>query len=180
MECFRKVFNKKEEEAHDKILQEYQKDTRIMLKQQEEDLRKNPDKETKTFLKNAIRLSKLKLQPNTIKQKKQDKKERIRKTYCNPGCKDTIFEPGNPDQLTKSFLKLLKQENKRNKAWKHKMWNKPEMHLAERKKIFGNQTNVLENGFYKGLKKKTVKRLKARGAVSGCEKQNDYYPLLQT
>jgi hypothetical protein len=179
-ECMRKVFNKKEEQALDKIHEEDQQGIKNRLKQHETDLRKTTDAETVTFLKNAIRLAKRQLQSSTMKQKKQDRKERIRKTYCNPGCKDTIFEPGDPNQLPKSFIRFLNQENKRNKSWKHKTWNKPDMHLAERKKIFGNQTNVLENGFYKGLDKKTIKRLKARGAISGCEIQKKYYPLLQT
>jgi hypothetical protein len=73
----------------------------------------------------------------------------------------------------------LNQENKRNKGWKHKTWNKPEIHLAERKKIFGTQTQVLENGFYKGLNKQTVKKLRTKGAVSGCETEKSY-PLLHT
>lgn len=179
-ECLRKIFNKKEQEAVDKIFQEYDKNTKKMLKEEEAELRKTPNKEMKKFLKESIRRFKMKLQTKTLKKRIKERKERLRKTFCNPGCKDTIFEPGNPDQLTKSFIKLLNEENERNRAWKDPSWSKPGRYLVERKELFGDKTNVLENNFYKGLKKKTIKRLKSRGAVSGCQKQNDDYPLLQT
>ena len=34
--------------------------------------------------------------------------------------------------------------------------------------MFGNKTTVLKNGFYEKLTSKTVKKLKEKGALSGC------------
>uniref|UniRef100_A0A6C0I0W4 Uncharacterized protein n=1 Tax=viral metagenome TaxID=1070528 RepID=A0A6C0I0W4_9ZZZZ len=108
--------------------------------------RKNKINETKKIIK--------KLRSKTYK-KHMDKivKKRCRKTYCNKGCKGTILEEGNGSQLPKSIkvekeLKKIFQEN--------------------RKKIFGNKTNVLKDNFYEGLKPSVIKKLQNEGAISGC------------
>ena len=39
-----------------------------------------------------------------------------------------------------------------------------------RKNMFCNKTSALKDGFYEGLKPKTLKKLKKEGAISGCIK----------
>lgn len=81
--------------------------------------------------------------------------ERCEMEFCNPTCKGTILEAG------KNISNALKKEYK----------NVPimlNMDRKTRKEIFGNKTNVLKNGFYKKLEKKTVNTLKKNGALSKC------------
>jgi hypothetical protein len=87
--------------------------------------------------------------------------------YCNPGCKNTIFESGK--DFPKSLEKKL-MDNKTLKTLKNKKLNKMLLSLSKdmRKNIFGNNTNVLNEDFYKKLNKKLVSSLKKEGALSGC------------
>jgi hypothetical protein len=78
------------------------------------------------------------------------------KHYCNPGCKNTIFEDGPVSQLPKSIKKKYKLASTR------KLW------LQMRKELFGKDNTVLKDSFYIKLPSKTVKQLKKEGAVSGC------------
>lgn len=82
------------------------------------------------------------------------------KYFCNEGCKNTIFEDGPSDKLSKGFSKIFKN-------------NKELIKLMEksRKELFGNKTTVLKDGFFEGIKSKTVKKLKKEGAISGCTRK---------
>ena len=78
--------------------------------------------------------------------------------YCNPGCVATAYEPG-------------KGVSKRYRARLSRLLGKPanQEHMNdERLRIFGDQTNVLVDGFYQGLSAKQLQKMKAAGAVSGC------------
>lgn len=75
--------------------------------------------------------------------------------FCNPTCKGTILEAG------KNISNALKNEYKKIPI----MLN---MERKTRKNIFGKNTNVLKNGFYKKLEKNTVNALKKNGALSKC------------
>ena len=68
-----------------------------------------------------------------------------------------MFEAGD---LSNAYIKELKNSFDGNAT---PLIN---IHRAQRKKLFGNRTNVLKDDFY--YKLKTVKKLKARGAISGC------------
>jgi Fe-S oxidoreductase len=81
-------------------------------------------------------------------------------SFCNPGCKNTIFQDGK--QFPKDLnLNLFKK-------------NKGVMELMKktRKHIFKGESSVLKDGFYKDIRFrgdiKTVNELKKRGAISGC------------
>ena len=117
----------------------------------------------KVFLKNSQSFSdklfkKLKMKP--IKFTEKQKKEMLKQCpnhYCNPTCKKTIFQDG------KEFPKNIKiKGNKKIKELLGKIIRET------RKKMFGNKTTVLKNGFYEKLTSKTVKKLKEKGALSGC------------
>ena len=80
----------------------------------------------------------LKIKPTKITQKQ--KKEYIKnclKGYCNPTCKGTLFQDG------KEYPKNIKFETKNKKVKEIVEKVTKEM----RKKIFGNKSSVLKNGF---------------------------------
>jgi hypothetical protein len=76
-------------------------------------------------------------------------------TFCNPGCKDTILEPG--DKLPKKIHETYKD-------------NKALLDFFEmrRKEIFGKKTDVLKENFYGKASKKYVEEIKKDGAISLC------------
>jgi hypothetical protein len=80
---------------------------------------------------------------------------------CNPGCKGTLFEKGNPNVLPKS-LKLLKGLKSSTKKMVKKMV------LQTRKKLFGKKKDILKDNFYEKLSVKNVNKTKKKGAISGC------------
>jgi len=96
----------------------------------------------------------------TLDQFRKEKKEEYRKFFCNPGCKHTVFEAGPANKLSNTFAKSLKKKNKNS--------NLTNYQLSRRKELFGKNTNILEDSFYKGLDAKTRKKLKKHGAISGC------------
>ena len=84
------------------------------------------------------------------------------KGYCNPSCKDTIFEEGA--ELPKSLVQKLKKDFKKEKDYKQIL------HFLQhtRKNLFGKKKNILLNSFYEKLSKKQIKKLMKEGAISGC------------
>ena len=82
----------------------------------------------------------------TLDKFRKEKREEYRKFFCNPGCKNTVFEV-----RTKTMKRPLTSYE-----------------MLRRKEIFGKNKDVLEDSFYKGLDAKTRKKLKLRGAISGC------------
>jgi len=61
-------------------------------------------------------------------------------TYCNPSCKDTLFDLKTKDKVLKRLQKVM----------------------------FRKKTNILKDDFYEGLSAKRVEDLKKNGALSGC------------
>ena len=87
---------------------------------------------------------------------------------CNPGCKDTILEPGKSTYVSKEIEKGMK------KIFKDKKLANGMINIvrATRKKIFGNKKNVLDkNNMYNNANKKDKKYLKKKGALSYCAPQ---------
>jgi hypothetical protein len=108
----------------------------------------------------------LKMPKNTInkiikkfqsKKMRNELKKQCVKGYCNPDCKNTMFQAGKGmpsafyDGVSAKERGLLKA-----------------MTESIRKKIFGNKTNVLKNSFYSKIPAKNVTRAKKQGALSGC------------
>lgn len=118
---------------------------------------KNPTRKEK----NKYEKIKKKLQ-NVFKLTKKKEKvyiEECKKGYCNPGCKDTFFEPGSKPP-----------EGAFDEAKKQGIYNKMFIKSFKkmRKEIFGKKKNVLKNDMYEGLSKKDVNILRKNGAISGC------------
>lgn len=80
------------------------------------------------------------------------------KGYCNPSCKNTIFQDG------KHFPKTLEKKLKKEKRGDQVLYTIKNM----RKSIFGKKKSVLKNDFYNRLSNKNTKTLKKNGAISGC------------
>jgi hypothetical protein len=125
------------------------KDLKNMLEKQAREKFANNPKELKEKLDNIRKFT------------KPDKKiERITdtvftKSYCNPGCKNTILEPG---EILPTYY------------YEHFGKNKELIKIFEeqRKKIFGNKTDVLKDNFYEKAPKKYVDKIKKDGAISLC------------
>jgi len=77
------------------------------------------------------------------------------KSYCNPGCKNTILEPG--EKLPPYYYEHFGKDKKILKILEE-----------QRKKIFGNKTDVLKDNFYEKAPKKYVDKIKKDGAISLC------------
>jgi hypothetical protein len=105
---------------------------------------------------------------------------------CNVGCKDTIFEKGKGSVLPKGVLKTEYPKSKKltkNKKEDRKLFMK--IMRKQRKRIFGENTNVLDkDSFYKNINylgvilgerkgRLTKKKLMKIGAISGCYEMND-------
>ena len=95
------------------------------------------------------------------KKRKINQTKSLKKTFklinCNVDCKNTILEPGPPDQIPKSMQK----EYHNNKRF-IEIFNK------QRKSIFDNKTNVLIDNFYEKTPEKTKNKLIKEGAISNC------------
>jgi hypothetical protein len=125
------------------------KDLKNMLEKQAREKFANNPKELKEKLDNIRKFT------------KPDKKiERITdtvftKSYCNPGCKNTILEPG--EKLPTYYYEHFGKNKELIKIFEE-----------QRKKIFGNKTDVLKDNFYEKAPKKYVDKIKKDGAISLC------------
>ena len=90
--------------------------------------------------------------------------------FCNVGCKNTIYEDGPANKLPEPLKKRYDNDAKHIGKYMANAWQgaKARNMLKTRKKLFGNKISILKDNFYIGLPKKTVKKLKQRGAISGC------------
>lgn len=125
------------------------KDLKNVLEKQARDKFANNPKELKEKLNNIQKFTKL------------DKKmERISdigltKSYCNPGCKNTILEPG--EKLPPYYYEQFGKNKELIKIFEE-----------QRKKTFGDKTDVLKDNFYEKAPKKYVDKIKKDGAISLC------------
>jgi hypothetical protein len=140
-------------------------------------------KSTKDMLKKEIDNKKIKIKNAKTKKNKENLKlslnfllyakknlnkenlfhKECKKIYCNPGCKETIFENGNLSKYSKEIEKKYSKKifDKIGKSIIKKL-------KKQRKEIFKDKNSVLKNSFYNGLKKEDVIKLKKKGAISGC------------
>lgn len=107
-------------------------------------------KEEIDFKKSLEKFKSKKFKENIIKECKE--------TYCNPGCKGTIYQNGTfPKELMNKYkntnqefmIKLLK---------------------SIRKSLFKDKKTVLKNDFFEKLS--SASKLKKKGAISGCLQRN--------
>jgi hypothetical protein len=87
--------------------------------------------------------------------------------YCNPNCKDTIFEKGTKisQKTIKNYVKNIQSYSTKKVTDNKEIINE----LKTRKqRIFEKNDDVLINDFFKDIKPKDVKKMKKVGAISGC------------
>ena len=104
------------------------------------------------------------------KKTKEWEKQNCKNSFCNPKCKNTLFQEGTkiPKEVFKNaklhLTHTIKDPKLSAKAYKDtvKIFKKMRQH------IYGEKTNVLKNDFYEKLPLKTVNKLKKEGAISGC------------
>jgi hypothetical protein len=149
--CTRKIFNKKLEKEIEKEYIESKKKMKLFIQSQ-------PNTPLARYFKTRLK--------KTLKQEKKERREKYKEILCNPTCKDTLFESGDPNKVPPALIKKMLKEPKLEIVLPDKLRIK--YRIEERQQLFGKNKNVLENGFYKGLSKKTRKKLRARGAISGC------------
>jgi len=124
------------------------------------------NKRLSSFDKNVYELNKISPSTKYINEMKKYKKQlpKIETAsnklyYCNINCKDTILEPGLPDYIPESLLKLYKDD-------KDSIMS--DLFKKQRKEIFKNKKNVLVDNFYEGTSKKIKNKLIKEGAISKC------------
>lgn len=85
---------------------------------------------------------------------------------CNPGCKNTIFEPKLHVKKVVDDLLASRYQNPADlKIWKTFLRKTVK---EDRKRLFGRKKNILVDGFYEKLDPGRVELLKKMGAISGC------------
>jgi serine/threonine protein kinase len=90
-----------------------------------------------------------------LKKQKNEQIKILKKNYklysCNINCKNTLLEPGPPNEIPKYMHKeLIKIFSKR------------------RKEVFKNKMNVLKDNFYENIPEVTKQKLIKEGAISDC------------
>ena len=76
---------------------------------------------------------------------------------CNINCKNTLLEPGSPNQIPKSMRKIANNDEELIKLFNN-----------QRISIFNNKTNVLIDSFYEKTPNKIKNQLRKEGAISQC------------
>ncbi len=86
-------------------------------------------------------------------------------TFCNPTCKNTLYENGDPNKLPNGFIDKIKKEDAYKKLKIDLLFK---IFINLRKKLYGTNTTIIKDGFYKKLSTSNIKKLKKDGALSGC------------
>lgn len=90
--------------------------------------------------------------------------------YCNPKCKNTLFESGK--ELSDGFRKKIIKTQKKEKISKKVREKRLKYFEEKHHEIHGNKENVLLDGFYEGFSQKEIERIRKNGAISGCVLDN--------
>jgi hypothetical protein len=96
-----------------------------------------------------------------LKKQRKNQTNNLKKQYklynCNINCRNTLLEPGPPNQIPKSMCKEYNNNKKLIKIFNN-----------QRKTIFNNKTNVLIDNFYEKTPDKVKNQLIKEGAISQC------------
>jgi hypothetical protein len=111
--------------------------------------------------------ARLKEKAKTIKKEEKRNLDDCVSTYCNKGCKNTIYEDGEgyPASLETYFRNKYEKTFKDDKKFINHLI---EGNKQQRTELFKNKSTVLKDNFYQKLNKKTLKLLKSKKAISGC------------
>jgi len=112
----------------------------------------------KTFYKKFTKNIKKENTTKSIKKKEKELMKLCTKSFCNPECKETIFDESTTE-LPKFLIKQFKDSPESLKIFTN-----------IKKDLFQGKKTILKDGFYEGLKPNEIKKLKSEGAISGCAK----------
>jgi hypothetical protein len=112
----------------------------------------------KTFYNSFTKNIKKEYSKTSMKKKEKELMELCTKSFCNPECKETIFDESTKE-LPKHLIKQFKDSPESLKIFTN-----------IKKELFKGKKTILKDGFYEGLKSNTIKKLKSEGAISGCAK----------
>lgn len=112
----------------------------------------------KKFYNNLTKNIKKENTKTSMKKKEKELMDLCTKSFCNPECKETIFDESTTE-LPKHLMKQFKDSPESLKIFKDM-----------KKDLFKGKKTILKDGFYEGLKSNTMKKLKSEGAISGCDK----------
>ena len=132
------------------------------IKEQQESLRRFTQKMSKKIQDPKKRKAYLAEIDKDIKKNEIKYQQMCEIAYCNPGCKNTVYQDGEFNN--KDIKNALAKQNVKGKTMKKMI---PFMKKI-RKDIFKDKKTVLKKDFYVGLSNKDVKTLRKKGALSGC------------
>jgi serine/threonine protein kinase len=96
-----------------------------------------------------------------LKKKRKNQLNNLTKQYklynCNINCKNTLLEPGPPNEIPKTMRKEYNNSKSLIKIF-----------TKRRKEIFKNKSNVLKDNFYENIPEQEKKQLLKEGAISEC------------
>lgn len=96
-----------------------------------------------------------------LKKERKDQIKSLTKNYklynCNINCKNTLLEPGPPNEIPKYMHKEFHNSKELIKIF-----------TKRRKDVFKNKTNVLKDNFYENIPELDKKKLLKEGAISAC------------
>ena len=148
---------------------EIEKIDKQLAKSDLEDEKREELKEMKKYHEKYIKTWKNKTwRKKTHKRLDKETSKECNRVYCNPKCKNTIFESG--EELSEGFRKKIIKTQKRERMSKKDREKRLKYFEERHRKIHGNKENVLLDGFYEKLPPKKVADLRKRGAISGCIK----------
>ena len=106
------------------------------------------------------------LRKKTHKRLDKETAKECNRVYCNPKCKNTLFESGKElsEGFRKRVIKTQKKERESKKDCEKRLKDLEERH----RKIHGDKENVLLDGFYEGFSKKEIEKRRKNGAISSC------------
>jgi hypothetical protein len=95
-----------------------------------------------------------------------------KKQYCNPKCKNTVFEDGDPNKLPDG-IKIRTYTSKKSKMYPDRFELEKMSLLQRRKRLFKNGKPPIDSkGFSVKLSNDEKEKLQKLGALSHC---NEYY-----
>lgn len=112
----------------------------------------------KKFYNNFTKDIKKETTKTAMKKKEKELMKLCTRSFCNPECKETVFDESTTE-LPKYLIKQFKDSPE-----------SLQIFTNIKKDLFKGKKTILKDGFYEGLKSKTVKKMKSEGAISGCAK----------
>ena len=102
------------------------------------------------------------------KKTKKNTLSMCKKSYCNPHCENTLLQNGKT--ISNKTLQKLKKDIQSHFPNKIKLTDDDlrKEFMNDKNRIFGEKESVLKDDFYENIPPSDVKKMKQKGAISGC------------